>query len=529
MTAFTGTLTMVRLILRRDRIRLPVWIVAIVGIVYASAGAVQGLYDTPAKQALYDQTVGSSGATIAMSGPPVALDTVGGITVYEVSISAIIAITLMAIFLVVRHTRGDEEAGRTELLLAGVLGRHAPTAATAIVVGAACVVIGLGITGSFLSFDLAATSSLLFGASITAVGVIFVGFALVAAQVTEHARGATGLGLAALGVAFVLRAIGDVADSWISFLSPIGWTQQVSAFGDERWWPLLLTLGATCALGVLAGCLVRHRDVGAGLVAPRPGPPNASTGLARPSGLAFRLQRAGLLGWLAGMAVLGVAFGSLGQDVQDMLEGNPDLRDAITRAGGASLVDSYYAMILMISALIATGFTLASVLRIRSEEVGGRVESLLATPLSRYAWSLGSLLVTLFGTVLILVTTGVGTGLTHALVTGDSGKGWQLTAGSLAYLPAMLVLGGFAFLLVGWVPRAAVAAWGILAVCVVIGWLGELLSLPDWLMDLSPYTQSPQLPMTDMSWTPVVVMTVVAAAFTLIGALGLRRRDIMTT
>jgi ABC-2 type transport system permease protein len=429
---------------------------------------------------------------------------------------------------VVRHTRADEEAGRTELLLAGVLGRHAPATATALVVGAACVIVGLGIVGSFLSVGLDPRSSLLFGASIAALGLIFVGIALVAAQVTEHARGAIGIGLSALGIAFVLRAVGDVADNWISFLSPIGWTQQVRAFGAERWWPLLLTLVSTCLLAVAAAWLARHRDVGAGLVAPRPGPPMASPRLAHPAGLALRLQRAGLIGWVSGMALLGVAFGSLGQDVEDMLEGNPDLRDAITRAGDASIVDAYYAMILMISALIATGFTLASVLRIRSEEAAGRAEPLLATPLSRQRWSLGSLLVTVFGTVLILAVTGLGTGLTHGLVTGNTGEGWDLTAGAISYLPAMLTLGAFAFALVGWLPRAAVAAWGVLAVCVIIGWLGELLSLPDWLMDLSPYTQTPQLPMVDMAWTPIVVLTLAAVALTGFGLAGLRRRDILT-
>jgi ABC-2 type transport system permease protein len=265
--------------------------------------------------------------------------------------------------------------------------------------------------------------------------------------------------------------------------------------------------------------------VGAGLVAPRPGPANASPRLAGPVGLAWRLQRAGLLGWLAGMALLGMAFGSLGQEVEDLLDGNPDLREVIAQSTGGSIVDAYFATVLMISALIATGFTVMSAIRLRSEESAGRVEPLLATSLSRERWSLGSLAVTAVGTTAVLGVTGAGAGLTHALVSGDAATGWQLFAGALLYLPALLVLGALSVALVGWLPGAVPVAWAVLAVYVVMGWLGEVLNLPDWAMHLSPYTQTPQLPMADVSWLPVLSLVAIAAALTVLGAVGLRRRD----
>jgi ABC-2 type transport system permease protein len=368
----------------------------------------------------------------------------------------------------------------------------------------------------------------LYGASVAAVGWVFIGVALVAAQVTEHARGATGIALAVLGVSYVVRAIGDVGESWVSLVSPVGWSQQVRAFGEERWWPLGLSVLAALGLTIVAGWLVSHRDVGAGLVAPRPGPATASARLAGPVGLAWRLQRASLIGWMSGMALLGVAFGSLGQEVEDLLEGNPELRDVIAQSGGGSIVDAYFATVLMLSALIATGFTVMSALRLRSEESAGRAEPLLATPLSRARWSLGSMSVTLLGSAALVAVTGVAGGLTHALVSGDTAEGWSLATGSLVYLPAVLVLGGLAFALFGWVPRAATAvAWGALAVCVVMGWLGEVLGLPDGAMDLSPYGRTPEVPMVDMSWTPVLALVVVALGLTALGSAGLHRRDIV--
>jgi ABC-2 type transport system permease protein len=134
---------------------------------------------------------------------------------------------------------------------------------------------------------------------------------------------------------------------------------------------------------------------------------------------------------------------------------------------------------------------------------------------------------TTLGTVLVIGAAGLGAGVADALVTGDSGQVWPLLQGALAYLPAAFALAGLAFLLFGWLPRTAAAvSWGVLAVCVVIGWLGEAISLPDSVIDLSPYTQMPQVPVDPFAWTPVLVAGGLALALAAAGAVGLRRRDI---
>lgn len=529
MTRFRGTGALVRLILRRDRIRLPVWILALVAVVGSSAAAVQGLYATEEARAGYAATVGSSGASIAMSGPPTALDTAGGITVFEVATTAILGIALMAVFLTLRHTRTDEEAGRTELLRAGVLGRNADLAATGIVVSAASLVVGLGVTGTFLAAGLPTSGSVLYGLAIASVGLVFTAAALVAAQIAEHSRAATGLALSVLAVAFLVRAIGDVGDSWLSWLSPIGWAQQVAAFGEERWWPLTLTVVLALVLAGLAGWLTTRRDIGAGLVAPRPGPAAASARLGTPLGLAVRLQRGSIIGWSAGLALLGVAFGSLGQDVQDMISGNPELEEIfLQQAGGASITDAFFGTVFTIVALVAAGFTISGVLRLRTEESALRAEPLLTTGTSRARWVSSWVTVTLAGSIIVLAAGGLGAGASYALVSGDADQVLGLTGAALAYVPATAVLGGAALLLFGWLPRGTGAAWGLLAVCFVIGWLGEVLSLPDWVLDLSPFTWTPRIPLDDPSALPLLTIALVAAALAAAGLTGFRRRDLVT-
>jgi len=528
MSRLTGTGALVRLVLRRDRVRIPVWILAQAALTGSSAFAVQGLYDSVEKRAGYAASVGSSGASIAMSGPPVALDSLGGITVFEVNTTATITVALMALFLVVRHTRADEEAGRTELLRAGVMGRQADLAAVGIVVATASLVVGLLTAVLFLAAGLPASGSLLYGGVVAGVGLVFTGVGLVAAQVAEHGRAAIGLGLAVLGVGFVLRAAGDVSDSGLTWASPFGWGQGSRPFGDERVWPLAVPVLAALALAALAGWLTTRRDIGGGLIPARPGSPVAGPLLGTPLGLAARLQRTAVIGWCAGMGLMGVAFGSLGPDIEEMVAGNDELAEVFAATGGGSIIDAFFSMVLMISALVATGFTVSSALRLRSEETALRAEPVLATTVSRWQWALGSIAVTVTGTALVLASAGLGAGLAFGVADSDARHIPVLLAASLLYLPAALLLGAVAVLLVGWVPRISGAVWGLLAVCVVIGWLGELLQLPQAVMDASPYTQTPQQPMAEQAWTPVALIVLVALGLAGAGLVGLRRRDLAT-
>jgi ABC-2 type transport system permease protein len=276
----------------------------------------------------------------------------------------------------------------------------------------------------------------------------------------------------------------------------------------------------------VAAALISHRDLGAALVAPRPGPPAASPRLTNAVGLPARLQRGALIGWAFGMLLWGVAFGSVGREVEELLTNIPELKDALNITGGVDLVDAFFGTAMLILALVAAGFTVASALRLRSEETAGRAEPLLATALSRVRWTLGSILVTVVGTVLVLGAGGFGAGLAHGIATGDIEQVPRLLLIALTYVPAALVLAGLVVALFGWAPRLSPAAWGALAACLVFGWLGGVLDLPAWLNNISPFSHIPSAPMESMAAGPLVALTAVALALTAVGVLGLRRRDL---
>lgn len=522
-----GTRQLVRLVVRRDRIRLPVWVLAIVAIVYFSAEAVRSTYSSVEQIAGYAETLGNSPAAIAMAGPPYALHTLGGIVVNEIGFTALIGVALMNVFLVVRHTRAEEEQGRTEVIRSTVVGRQAGLVAALLEAIFGSALVGAGVTASMLGLDLAAADSVLYGAAVACFGVTMAGVAAVACQLSEHARGAIGIALAFLGAAFLLRAVGDVQGNGVSWTSPMGWSQQVRAFGEPRWWPLLLSLGFSA--GALAGAvaLSTRRDLGAGILPPQPGAERAATWLTTPTGLAWRLQRGALIGWAVGVFIGGAAFGSFSREVSTMVRDNPDLAEFFTRSG-VSLVDSFLATAVLLMNIIAAGFAASSALRLRSEEVAGRLEPVLATSVSRTRWMLSGLTVTLAGTTVVVAAAGLGVGLAHATVTDDLGAVGRLFGYAVSYLPAVLTLAAGVAVLFGWVPRLATLVWAALALFFVVGYFGDLFDLPGWLRDVSPYTHTPLVPADDPAALPLVVISLVAAGLVAAGVAGFRRRDITT-
>jgi ABC-2 type transport system permease protein len=316
-----------------------------------------------------------------------------------------------------------------------------------------------------------------------------------------------------------------MTDTGLVWASPFGWATETRAYVDERWWPLLLSLTTAAVLGAAAVAINARRDVGAGILAERPGPPTASPLLGSPLGLAVRLQRAALGWWSLVLLLVGLLYGGIAQEAGD--QDLDALDDYLERVGQAAAADQYLALTLFISALVGIGYAIQSATRPRKEEVELRAETVLATPTSRVRWAASHYVVALAGSVVLLVALGLGAGIARSLSEGDAGEAPRLLGAALAYAPALWVFVGLAATLYGLVPRATSAAWGALAAVLLIGWLGPLLQLPDWIYALSPAEHVPRLPVADFSVLPLVALTLVAAALLATGLAGFRRRDIV--
>ncbi|OKJ60908.1 ABC transporter permease [Streptomyces sp. CB02009] len=514
----TGTGALTRLALRRDRLTIPLWALVTGGLVASGAGSLEGVYGTAAARAEAAAAMTANSSMRALYGP-VFDDSLGGLVAWRFGTFAAVLAAVASLIVVVRHTREEEETGRQEMLSAGAVGRRAPLTAAllaALVVNTAvALIVTAGLAGQ------GAAGALALGLALGGTGMVFAATAALAAQLTESARLAKGLTGAAVGLAFVLRAAGDSGRSPVlTWLSPIGWAENVRAFAGERWWVLLLIAAAALAQTAAAYALAGRRDIGASFLATRPGP--AEGGLATAGALAWRLQRGTLLGWSLGFLLGGLVFGGMVEGAADIVGDNAQARQIIERMGGRSaLTDAFLATMVSLFGMVAALFAVGSVLRPHGEETSGRAEPLLANALGRIRWAAGHLLIAFGGSALILALSGIGLALSYGR---DAGP---VLGASLAQLPAVWTLAGLAVLLWGAAPRAATAAWGAAGLCLALGWIGPALDLPQAALNLSPFGHLPKLPGPDTAWTPVLALTALAAALVAAGLAGLRRRDVI--
>jgi ABC-2 type transport system permease protein len=531
-TGLTGTGVLARLAVRRDRIGLAAAVYVITAGVAGTAWTFKKLYPSAAGRAALAATGGSNPALRFLYGR---LDgsSLGSLTTWRYGVWAGIFAALMAIFVVIRHTRSDEEAGRLELVGSAAVGRQAALVAALVTAAEGVLAVSVLLCVALPLVGLPAAGSAALALGIGCCGLAFTGITAVAAQLTSGARAARGIALGVLGVAFVLRGVGDSAGptgpSWLSWASPLGWIQLARPFAAERWWVLALPLALGTAGTGLAFAIASRRDLGAGLLPDRPGRPTASALLRDPFGLAWRLQRGALAGWAVGYVFLFAICGAAAKGIGQLFGTSSALQREFTRIGGqAAITNAYLAALMLLAGLVAAGYAVSVILRLRTEETGDQAELVLATATGRIRWALSHIAVAVAGSALLLAVAGVATGLGYGVRIGSAGAEAATMAGAaLAQLPPVLVLAGVAVAVFGLWPRACVpAAWTALGLVVVIDLFGQALQLSHWVLDVSPFAHAPRLPGGTVSAAPLLWLCAVALAAAAAGLAGLRRRDI---
>ena len=537
--AATGALALSRLALRRDRIVLPVWVVGFGLMMWAVVASVQGLYPTAEERAGAAAFAAGSVVARAFDGPA-AGTSLGALSLMESYVLLAVLIGLMATFSVVRHTRQNEENGRAELIGAAVVGRHAILVAAVFVTLGATSLAGAATTVVLLAYGLPVVGAVLTGVGLLVVGACFAAVAAVTAQIFDSSRAANATAGASVGIAFFLRAIGDAAgdlaasgveviSAWPSWLSPIGWAQQVRPFHLDRVAPLALGVAFAVALFALAAGLATRRDAGSGMLGTRPGPARGQRHLLSPLGLAWRLQRGVALGWFSGIVALAASFAALGDEAGEFITTSEQLADAFAvMAAGADLVDTFLGFMMALIGTVTGGFIVQVLLRLRTEEASGTLEPLLSTAISRSRWLASHATIAVVGVVVILLSAGVAAGISYGLVSGDVPAALAtLTPAALVHLPASFTLIGIVIIGFAVVPRwAAGVAWTAFVVCLLMGQIGALLELPQAVLNVSPYTHTPAIPAVELTWMPLVALSAVAAGLVVLGAAWFRRRDL---
>jgi ABC-2 type transport system permease protein len=521
----TGLRVMLGVQWRTHRRGMLVWIFALIASMVGTAAAVAGLYTTPEEIHTYAQAVTAGDALVAINGRVEGIDSLGGIIQDEFGFLAAFLLPLLGISLIAQVTRREEEAGRLEAVLGGRVARHVPVLAGIIVASTAIFVTALAFTLGLIASGVPAARSVLYAASLGALAFVFAGLAALLAQVTLHSRGVYLWSLLILAVAYLLRGVGDVTKTWVTWLSPLGWAEKAAPFDSMRWWTLLIPIALGGLLSTLAVLVAGHRDLGSSLVRGRAGSARATTWQRSPIGMATAIHRPEVFGWLAGALVIAGMMGVLAQQFVDAFAGNPAMAQAIGLSD-AQPENGFLAVTQLYIAIIATGYTVQAVGSLRTEETAGRLEPRLSGTLSRMRWLAAHELVIAAGLVVIVAvsslvlaagtTWSMGTSVHLSLVVGSGA----------AYLPAELFVGALALAIFGVRPRAYPAAWAAFALIAFIAFLGPGLKLAGWVLDLSPTTHVGNPPLGTIQALPLILLGAITLALGTAAAVGFSHRGV---
>lgn len=513
-------------ICRRERIASPIWIACIAGSAALFAAFYPGLLPD---QAAIDQMAAtmSNPAMVAMMGNVYGLEnlTQASVMAQECLIWFLITAAIMNILLVNRHTRADEELGRLEMFRAMPVGRL--TGASAVIKFAFVLnlLISLLTAALLLAVDISGTTAagaLAFGFAIGSVGLLFAALTLLAAQLFSTAHSVSGFGFSSMLLFYILRAGGDVSGSALSYISPLGLGLKVQAFYSNNPLPIAVLLAESILVTGIALAVNDLRDHGAGVIPARAGRAHASSFLKSPLGYAWRITRGGVLGWSAGMFLLGASYGSVCTELDAFIENSELMQKIIAQGGGNVLLDSYVAMIFVIMAMVTGVPVILAATKIHAEEKRGRLEQIFARSLPRMKLYGAFLVVAVAESVALqfLLAAGLWATAEGELLLGEMIKP------AFVYLPAIWLMLGIAVLLVGALPKLTALIWAIFGYSFLILYMGRAMDLPEWTAKITPFGNIPQLPVQEFRLFPLLLMTALAI---LLSAVGMRRyseRDI---
>jgi len=530
---FDNTLLLARLILRRERVSAVVWIL-VTGLFLALIVSLFG-------QAMDDESrmemaaVIMNPAMIAMVGPAYGLDnfTIGAMMSVMMLVFTAIAVVVMNILFVVRHTRADEEMGRYEVVRSLPTGRLANINATMIAAAIVNIVMSLfvGLCMYFATPDASVTfgGSMLWGALMGVSGIVFAAIAALFSQLSSSSRGAKGLSFFAMSVFYLMRAIGDVSAEPLSLISPLGMILRAEPYVSDRWWPVFAMLAISVPIAVIAYALNYTRDINQGLLPDRKGKAEGGRLLRTTFGLSVRLLMFGLVIGALTVFSIGASYGTVMGDIEGFVETNEMYQQLLLTVPGYSLPLLFAGMINFIGAMIALVPVLLYILKARGEEKDGRTELVLSTQVCRYKYLGGYAIIAFASSVVFQALTAFGLWVSTTAVIPDPSLFplGDVMVGNLVYLPAIWVMIGLAVFLIGFAPKRTGLVWAAYGYVFFMSFIGRLPDvLPGFTKYFNPFGVIAQFPMEEVSFPALGVLTVIAVCLTAGGFLFYGRRDI---
>ncbi len=510
------------------------------GAVFGGYVALQALayvkaYPTQASRDAMERAYGNNVGLNALLGAAHHINTVAGYAAWRVVGALSLLGGVWGVLTATRLVRGEEEAGRTELLASGQSepGTVAQQSIGGLLAGFCALLVVTALvtvlTGASHSVGFSFGASLFFALVVCSGAATFLAVGVLTSQLADTRRRAATIAGASFGIAYVLRMIADTSASehWLIWLTPLGWIEESRPLSDPR--PLalvpLLALVATCLW--LSERLATRRDLGAALLEDRGARPARTALLGSPLGLAVRLARSTAVAWLVGIAGFSLLLGSVAESSTNDRTASKELRQMIARLGGhGTLVEAYLGLTFLMVAFIVSLVAVGQVTAARHEEAEGHLDHLVAAPVGQASWLAGRLAVAASVVVLAGLTAGVFAWLGAVSQRGGAGLGVLAVAGLNVAAPSVLLLGAGALVL-GIAPRRTSAVlYGYVTWSFLLVLTGGVVHVNRWLMDTSIFFHVAPAPATAVDWGSTGAMVGLGLLASCAGAVAMRTRDL---
>ncbi len=528
---FVGTGAIIRLFLRRDRFLLPLWIFFSVTLVFVTAVTFTAIGGQDLGFVLSE--FNQDPLISALLGPAISIDLSGAIVWRGISQMALV-LGIGSLLMVIRHTRTDEETGRSELIRAYPIGRHTNLTAALILTTIGNLIAGILIALSIIALGGAAGGAFIFGATLSTIGCFYAGIGALGVQLRENSSTARSLGIAALGLGLVMAILNNFGGGYtlLRWITPMAWQRVTSPFAGNYSWGLLYCAVFAAVPTIIAYKLSARRDLGAGVLSSSPGLPEASPCFSSPLALAWRLHQKNFIGWMVGIVLYIAAFAA----ISPSLSKDGGMSNWLSSLGGTSWSEEmglgyvFISVSIYLMSLFVAAYAMTAVLRMKKEESEGRVEMLLDKQVSRIRWMGSHLIVAAACSAALLLVMGIVGGLSYGLAAGDVSSGfWAVLAMSISKLPPVFILLGTTALLYGLWPKITVLGWGVWLSSVMLefAWEGQMI---DWsLMQISPFAYTHYtIDVTKLPLVPLFFLLCISAILTGIGFWGFGNRDVLT-
>jgi len=522
-------LVLARQAFRDARVRTIAFVYLFALYAYIQPAGYRHTYPTITERLSFARSFGPNKALRLFYGEPHDLLTVSGYTAWRVGGTLAVFAAVFGLLAAVRALRTEEDTGRMELVLAGIVGRRTTylTAITAIAAGV--LLLWLGEFTGFLIGGLPAGGAAYLALATVSVAPVFVGVGALSSQLAPTRRLALELGGAVLALTFLLRVIADTAGGagWLRWMTPLGWAEQLRPFAGPQPPVLLLPAAASVLLLALSARIALRRDIGTGTLPARDSAAPRLGLLSSPTAQALRSERTSLLVWASGVGVFALILGVVSKSVSSAGI-PPGVQRELAKLGSGSIATptGYLAFVFLFFILTVSLFACAQVGAARHEEADGRLETLLALPVGRTRWLGGRLALAAAGACAISLTAGVLTWIGATSVGIHIELARMLEAGANC-LPVALLFLGIAALAYAIVPRmSAGIAYGLLTIAFLWQLVAALLGVPQWLVDLTPFAHVGLVPTQPFRTGAAALMLAAAAGCALAAIWIFRRRDL---